>query len=153
LFEGTNVSEGRGTYEPFLRIGAPWLNTNQINGIIHKSAFTNANIDPVSFTPRSIPAMSPDPKHLNSELNGISISVTDRNTYKSYLSGIILVKYFYEADKENFVWRQRHFDRLCGTNKIREMIIDGADIQEIESWIESSLESFLTLRTRYLRYD
>jgi uncharacterized protein YbbC (DUF1343 family) len=96
--------------------------------------------------------MAPQPKYLGKKLVGVSISVTDRNNFDPYLTGIALTKFFYETDKEQFKWFEKHFDRLCGTNKIREFIIQGKDINEIKEWIKKDLNSFLEVRKKYLLY-
>jgi uncharacterized protein YbbC (DUF1343 family) len=152
LFEGTNVSEGRGTYQPFLRIGAPWLNIfsfDQINRIID---LPGVQFGPISFIPKSIPAMSPHPKHEQIEVFGVTINVIDRERYRSYLTGIALVKYFFDANQELFQWRERHFDRLCGTDKIREFIISGKSIEYIQKWIKEDEDLFRLKRKEYLLY-
>jgi uncharacterized protein YbbC (DUF1343 family) len=152
LFEGTNISEGRGTYRPFLRLGAPWIKNNHLS-IINKIVDTpGLHLGPLSFTPRSIAAMSPHPKYLNQKIRGVSLAVTNRNTYRSYLSGITLVKFFYEANKEKFGWRERHFDRLCGTAKIRQFIVQGKSIEDIQKWVDKDVNSFKELRNKYLLY-
>ena len=96
--------------------------------------------------------MAANPKHLDKKLVGVSIAITDRNNFNSYLAGIALTKFFYETDKEQFKWIEKHFDRLCGTNKIREFIIQGKEINEIKEWMEKDLNSFLEVRKKYLLY-
>ena len=152
LFEGTNVSEGRGTYQPFLKIGAPWLNLKSfelINKIIDMSG---VHFVPISFIPKSIKSMSPKPKHLEKEVFGVSINIRNRRNYKSYITGIALVKYFHDANPEKFVWRERHFDRLCGTDKIRKFIREGRAIEQIEAWFSGQEDAFKKLRSKYLLY-
>jgi len=152
LFEGTNISEGRGTYQPFLRIGAPWFNGNQFSIINNILALGGAHLGPLVFTPISIPSMAPNPKFCNERITGIAISVTDRNKYQPYLSGISLVKYFYDTDRENFKWREGHFDRLCGTDKIRKHIITGRKLGALTSWLDGERDLFIHERKKYLLY-
>ena len=152
LFEGTNISEGRGTYQPFLRIGAPWFLKDQFSVINKLIELPGVLFGPITFVPKSIPDMSPHPKYKDTQLTGISLSITNRNNFRPYLTGIMLVQYFYQANTENFKWRETHFDRLCGTAKIRELIIEGKDITEIKEWLNKDLESFLTIRNKYLLY-
>jgi len=152
LFEGTNISEGRGTYRPFLQIGAPWLNAGDFEAINNTINMPGVHFDPVTFTPESIPSMSPNPKHSGNKLSGVSITVEDRNIYPAYLTGIALVKYFYDLNPDEFEWRTSHFDRLCGSDKIRNFIEQRKTIMEIEEWINHNMQQFLELRSRYLLY-
>jgi uncharacterized protein YbbC (DUF1343 family) len=152
LFEGTNISEGRGTYEPFLRIGAPWfLNDNftMINKLIE---LPGVLFGPITFTPKSIPEMSPNPKYKDEMLTGISLSITDRTKFRPYLTGIQLVQHLFRLNSKSFKWRERHFDRLCGTSKVRRFIIDGRKISEIKEWMDKDVLPFLKIRKKYLLY-
>ena len=152
FFEGTNISEGRGTYNPFLRIGAPWFTMESFSHVNQTIPMQGVHFGPIRFTPISIPAMAPTPKHQDLVCNGLSINVSDRNIYNSYLTGIALIKYLYEANKERFTWHERHFDRLCGTDKIRKYILEGRPVEEIENWMSGQVESFRTERKKYLIY-
>lgn len=153
LFEGTNISEGRGTYKPFLKIGASWFKKEDFIDINDNLNIPGVELKPVSFTPKSIESMSINPKFKNIEISGLQLLLTDRKILNSYLSGIRLVKYFYEKNKEKFVWRERHFDRLCGTDKIRKFIQSGVPMHEIEKWVNKDIEFFLEKRSKYLLYQ
>jgi len=152
LFEGTNISEGRGTYQPFLKIGAPWFNENTFLSINKLLDVPGVLLAPISFTPKSIKGMSTNPKYLNQSVQGLQLAVKDRNNFKPYMAGIELVKYFYEQQKEKFEWRERHFDRLCGTDKIRKFIIEGQPMTVIKKWCEKDLDFYSIQRTKYLLY-
>ncbi len=152
LFEGTNISEGRGTYQPFLKIGAPWFNENTFWSINKLLDIPGILMAPISFTPKSIKGMSASPKHLNTRVQGLQIVVEHRNTLNSYFAGIELVKYFYDQQKQQFEWRAKHFDRLCGTDKIRKFIIAGKPMSEIKEWCEKDIDVFLKQREKYLLY-
>jgi uncharacterized protein YbbC (DUF1343 family) len=152
LFEGTHISEGRGTYRPFLQIGAPWLNAKSFDRINEIIDSPGVYFESVTFVPKSIPSMSPNPKYLGIKLYGISIMIKDRSKLNAYLTGIALVKYFYDLNRDSFEWRISHFDRLCGSDKIRKFIQEGKTVSEIERWINYDLQQFLELRTKYLLY-
>jgi uncharacterized protein YbbC (DUF1343 family) len=152
LFEGTNISEGRGTYQPFQRIGAPWYKEEQFFMLNQILNLNGIHAGPISFSPISIPSMAVKPKFEEQKITGISIAVTDREVFEPYLAGIALVKYFYELNKEQFTWREEHFDRLCGTDKIRKFIIQGKNIEEIKVWIDKDEQLFRQKRKKYLLY-
>jgi uncharacterized protein YbbC (DUF1343 family) len=152
LFEGTNISEGRGTYQPFVRIGAPWFSKDEFSVINKAIELPGVFFGPIVFTPKSIPEMSPHPKYKNELITGISLSITNRNNFRPYLTGIMLVQYFYRINSKSFKWREKHFDRLCGTTKVREFIIEGKDLKEIKEWMDNDIESFLQIRKKYLLY-
>jgi len=130
LFEGTNISIGRGTDYPFQHFGAPYLESNY------------------SFTPKSGEG-SKYPKHKNIECFG-----TDLRFQDNYLTDInlnwIINSYNNCPYKEKFF--TNFFDKLAGTDKLRLQIIEGKTEKEIkESW-KVDLYKFKVIREKYLIY-
>lgn len=152
LFEGTNVSEGRGTHHPFLQIGAPWLHAKNVIASILNDNLPGTHFETVGFTPVTIPGTAPYPKFEDEECNGIRLHVTDRNTFKPYLTGIALVKTIRDLHSEQFQWRSSHFDRLCGTDAIRRMIDEQTPLSTIEKSWSRNLENYDQTRQKYLLY-
>ena len=152
LFEGTNVSEGRGTKEPFLQIGAPWLDATGVITIAQEIDLPGVAFEPVQFVPRFIEGTAPYPQFEDQTCNGIRLVVTHRNAFKPYLTGIALVKTIHDLHPGTFQWRTSHFDRLCGTDRIREMIENHRSISEIERSWQEELNRFMALRKTYLLY-
>jgi uncharacterized protein YbbC (DUF1343 family) len=96
--------------------------------------------------------MSPNPKYQNKKLTGVFLTVTNRNTFRPYLSGILLLQYLYHQNPKSFKWREKHFDRLCGTEKVRQFITEGKNITEFKQWMDTDLKPFLEIRKKYLLY-
>ncbi|MFH1941092.1 MAG: DUF1343 domain-containing protein [bacterium] len=153
LFEGTNVSEGRGTDAPFLQIGAPWMNSEEVLRRVRTFDLPGVRFQAVNFTPRTIEGTAPYPKYEDEECRGIRLVVKDRNAYRSFLTGVALVKSIHDMYPELFEWRSGHFNRLCGTDRIRKMIMDGAPLDSIEASWKDELSDFLAKRKTHLLYD
>jgi uncharacterized protein YbbC (DUF1343 family) len=137
FFEGTTVSLGRGTDFPFQAFGHPDLPAS-------KFIF--------SFTPESLSA-APNPPQLNKKCNGKDLRTDNPRALHSlaglYLSHLILA-YNHFPDKSKFF--NNFFDRLAGTAVFREQIIEGKTEEEIrESW-KPQLDTFKTMRKKYLIY-
>jgi uncharacterized protein YbbC (DUF1343 family) len=96
--------------------------------------------------------MSPNPKYKDQEISGVIVNVTDRTSFSPYLCGISLVKYIYDANRDKFEWRENHFDRLCGTDRIRKAIISGKPLDSVSDWLESDRQKFMKIRDKYLLY-
>ncbi|HSL90648.1 MAG TPA: DUF1343 domain-containing protein, partial [Ignavibacteriaceae bacterium] len=62
LIEGTNLSEGRGTFEPFLKIGAPFIDAGKVIEELNRHSIKGVELESVIFTPVSIEGMSASPK-------------------------------------------------------------------------------------------
>jgi uncharacterized protein YbbC (DUF1343 family) len=152
LIEGINVSEGRGTLFPFRRIGAPWIRPD-LAGILNRLGLPGVRFEPVAFTPRSIPSMAVHPKYEDKSCTGIHIEITNPETFRPFLTGLSIVKTLHDSYPDSLKWRETHFDRLCGTAAIREGILSGKTVKEIQAGYAGPLERFRTLRSAYLLYE
>ena len=130
LFEGTNVSLGRGTEYPFQHFGAPYLKSNY------------------SFTPKSGEG-SKSPPHENKKCYGTDLRFQDNYLEEINLNWLI-ESYNNCPEKEKFF--NSFFDKLAGTDKLRLQIIEAKTAKEIkESWQEN-LNEFKKIRNKYLLY-
>ena len=145
LFEGTIISQGRGTHFPFTVLGNPDLKG--------KYDFT--------FTPVSIKGMSETPLHQNKVCYGLDLRKYDNGEFLK--TGQINLKWLidmynaYPHKEKFFDFKQSNqmgnFDKLAGTTQLKEQIIAGKSEKEIrESW-EPGLSDFKKLRTTYLLYQ
>ena len=154
LFEGTNVSEGRGTTRPFELVGAPWVEaeafTDRMNGL---------GLPGVKFRPAVIePTFH---KHAKTTCGGSQIHVVDREAFRPVEAGVALIAAFREADPRQFKWRDppyeyEHeklpFDILAGSSELREQIEDGLSARDITTSWEAPIREFDKLRKRFLLY-
>lgn len=137
LFEGTEVSEGRGTWKPFQQFGTPFY-TPQVN----------------PFVPEPIPGLSADPKFNGQTCYGYNFSDTPLEELQQIDQ--INLKYLLEfysksPDKEKFFGPS--MDLLAGSDVLRKQIIAGKTEAEIrESWQEG-LAKFRETREKYLLYE
>jgi uncharacterized protein YbbC (DUF1343 family) len=138
LFEGTTLSLGRGTMEPFRILGHPSL----------KGKYS------YSFKPVSIPGMSEDPPQKNTICYGIDLKNYDadslRKTGKINLSWLIKM-YNDFPDKPRFF--NAYFTKLAGTEALRKQIEQGFTEQQIRKSWEPGLSAFKTVRKKYLLYQ
>ena len=143
-FEGTIVSQGRGTYMPFTVLGAPLLKG--------KYEF--------SFTPKSIQGMSETPLHQNQECYGLDLRKYDvASLRKSKQINLKWLIEMYKAypDKERFFDMSQskqigNFDKLAGTENLKKQIIAGVSETEIRKSWEPGLTEYKNMRKKYLLY-
>ena len=91
LLEGTNISEGRGTENPFKWIGAPWLNGELLATELNKEGLPGVSFASIEFTPIELPGIAINPKYQGESCSGVKIKITNRNTYKSVQVGITIL--------------------------------------------------------------
>jgi uncharacterized protein YbbC (DUF1343 family) len=145
LFEGTIISQGRGTYFPFTILGNPDLGD--------KYKF--------SFTPVGIKGMSETPLHMNKECFGIDLRQYNTNKIrkesKINLSWLIELYNAYPQKEKFFDFKQSNqmgnFDKLAGTYDLKQQIIAGKSEEEIRQSWEPGLSQYKNIRKKYLLYQ
>lgn len=152
LVEGINVSEGRGTDEPFLNIGSPYIIANKLIAELKNSGVGGIEFEPTTFTPIEIPGVSGNPKYKNEKCNGIKIKVNNRGEFESVKFGIKLIAAIHKLFPNEFKFRDASFDRLCGDSSIKQRILDGISAQEIIESYQVELDTFKEIRNKYLLY-
>ena len=154
LFEGTTISEGRGTTRPFETLGAPWIDAEAFASRMNGLGLGGAHFRPVVFEPAF-------QKHAGLPCGGCQVHVTNRAAFRPVLAGVSLMSEFRRADPERFAWRTPPYeyehekmpiDILAGSSELRERIEAGAAGREIAASWEPSVAEFLDIRRRYLMY-
>jgi uncharacterized protein YbbC (DUF1343 family) len=144
LFEGTYLNHGRGTYKPFVVIGAPFL----------KETYS------YSFVPNSIKGMSETPLFRDQTCYGLNLENINldslKQTKRLNLSWLLD---FYKAfpDKQKFFDRTlnpevRNFDFLAGDSKFKEQVKLGLSVAQIQASWEPELSKYKKMRRKYLLY-
>jgi uncharacterized protein YbbC (DUF1343 family) len=148
LFEGTNLSVGRGSDAPFQQVGAPWIDTSSVLTAIRAAALPGVRFSGVQFTPR----MPGDAKYADTALAGIRLEVTDRSSYDPTATAVHLLSVLRRAHPKDFRWIPAHFDRLAGGPVLRQQIDAGIGADSIvKSW-QPALEHFRNRRGSVLLY-
>ena len=147
LFEGTNISEGRGTKTPFEIIGSPWLNADKLIEEINFKNLKGLEVSKINFVPKSIKGKSLYPKYLNEQCNGISITVLNRELINPIELTLNLMSIIKKIHPEEFNFIEGNFiDKLYGSNNLRNSIMHNKDINIlINSWTNFN-------NTKYLLY-
>jgi uncharacterized protein YbbC (DUF1343 family) len=154
LFEGTMLSEGRGTTRPFELLGAPWIDGEAFAAKMNGVGLDGVYFRPVTFEPTFH-------KHAKQPCGGCQIHVTDRDRFKPVLTGVALLGAFHDAQPSRFAWRQPPYeyehdkmpiDILAGSTELRRQIESSVSYREIgESW-EAGGAEFERVRKTFLIY-
>jgi uncharacterized protein YbbC (DUF1343 family) len=148
LFEGTNLSVGRGTPFAFQQVGAPWLAHAELMDRLAAYDLPGVRIEATEFTP-----VDPsDGKHGGEAVTGVRFTVTDRSRYDPVRTSVAVMLEARSLAGESWEWTVANIDRLAGSDALRLAVDAGLSLDEItDGWTEG-LEAFRRLRERYLLY-
>lgn len=153
-FEGTQISEGRGTTRPFELVGAPYIDSEEYARRLNRLGVPGVYFRSCMFRPTF-------QKHAGITCGGVQIHVTNRTDFEPVTTGIAMVKVAYDLYPDDFRWKEppyeyvydrNPFDVIAGTSSIRTAIESGAGLEEIQKGWSESLEQFKRDRERYLLY-
>ncbi|HUG38917.1 MAG TPA: DUF1343 domain-containing protein [Longimicrobiales bacterium] len=148
LFEGTNLSVGRGTASAFQHIGAPWLDAPGIVVRLEALALPGVRFEAVTFTPEA----PGDGKFAGQRVRAIRFVATDRDRYdptRAAIAALIEIRRTHPAELQ---WNVSHFDRLAGTDRVRNAVLAGASLEEVAGSWAAEVRAFEALRRPYLLY-
>lgn len=154
LFEGTMLSEGRGTTRPFELIGAPWLDSEPLASRMNRVGLKGVYFREATFEPTF-------QKHARATCGGCQLHVTSRQEFEPVKAGVSLMRECYGSAPSKFKWREPPYeyehdkipiDILAGSPRLREQIEQQVPIDEIaESW-RPGVAEFEQARRPYLLY-
>jgi uncharacterized protein YbbC (DUF1343 family) len=166
LFEGTVISEGRGTERPFQLVGHPDLSG------LEEALLAGDDLEPadrsrkaygldspfredhfITFTPVSIPGASLHPKHQGKECCGLDLrDMAGRPFEKGRHFTLYFVMQLYKAFPDNEKFFNSFFSKLAGNDRLRAQIEAGWDETEIRDSWAADTEKFRNIRKKYLIY-
>jgi len=145
LLEGTNVSEGRGTPVPFRQFGAPWIRSDDLVATLNGLCLPGVRFESTTF----VPTFS---KHEGQKCHGVRIVLTDREALEPFWTGVCIINELHRLFPDRFEWRRAHFDRLCGTDTIRNAITAQSSLKALQSVWQTQSATFIRTRDQYLLY-
>jgi uncharacterized protein YbbC (DUF1343 family) len=154
FFEGTQVSEGRGTTRPFEIVGAPYIDAKKYADALAALKLSGVYFRPTNFLPTF-------QKHAGKTCGGVFVHILDREAFEPVITGLAMVKTVFDLYPSEFRWKnppyeyvfdRNPFDVIAGTEKIRRMIEQGKSIKDIKLSWKKDVEHFKDLREKYLLY-
>jgi uncharacterized protein YbbC (DUF1343 family) len=154
LFEGTNISEGRGTTRPFETLGAPWVEPERFCQRMNTMELPGVRFRPCRFSPFFH-------KWARRPCGGVQIHVTDRQKFQPFLTGIHLLQSIYQCWPGEFSWRKGPYefeaerlaiDLLAGGKWLREAVERDISLDRFYLDWKESLDTFGNIRKKYLLY-
>jgi uncharacterized protein YbbC (DUF1343 family) len=153
IFEGTNISEGRGTTQPFEIMGAPFIDNIKI--ISDLGELPGIHLRPVCFEPTFN-------KWKGELCQGFQIHVIDRKQYNSYVSSLKILQAIIKRYPTDFQWKappyeyefeKKPIDLILGSKHLRKAIEAGHDIDTLRREWHPLTADYENRTKPYLLYD
>ncbi len=154
LFEGTQMSEGRGTTRPFELLGMPGIEAEALAAGLNGLGVEGAFFRPVVFEPTFH-------KHAGQSCGGCQTHVTDRSRFRPVLAAVAAMGAFHRAARDRFAWREPPYeyvhdrmpiDILAGSGRLRQAVEADVPAREIAAEWLAGVEVFGAIRDRFLLY-
>jgi uncharacterized protein YbbC (DUF1343 family) len=153
LFEGTNMSEGRGTTHPFEFIGAPWVHgAHALAAELNARKLPGARFRPVTFEPTFS-------KHMGTQCQGVQVHVTNRDRFRPFMIGLHMIQAFLKFYPRDFAFLSTswegapsHFDLLVGNAVVRKALLASVPVDEMVRTWQPTLRAFRRKARRHLLY-
>jgi uncharacterized protein YbbC (DUF1343 family) len=143
VFEGTNLSEGRGTTRPFELIGAPFIDGPELAKRLNASGLEGVRFRPAWFTPTF-------DDHEGKRCAGVQVHVMNRESFEPVRTGLIMLKTVCEMYPEDVVVTS-FATRLAGIPELHERIWTESVEALIDGW-QDNLRAFAVMRQPHLLY-
>ena len=146
IFEGTNLSEGRGTTQPFELFGAPFVDCHRVLSDLHLSGQTGFHLRDTLFEPTSN-------KWAGTPCRGFQIHVTDPGRYRPYRTSLTLLQATLRHHRERFQWKSPPYeyeterlpiDLIIGDKSVREHLEQLVPVEKIAASWQEEKETFRT---------
>ena len=144
LFEGTNISVGRGTETPFEVIGNPNYRTTYMESENGEEPGKHT-----SFTPTPIKGVSENPPFKGQFCRGLDLSKVQ---VPAKFDLTYLLWMYNHTPKDSFFKQTNSFEKLAGTDQLRKQIKAGMSEVEIRASWEPALSQYKEIRKKYLLY-
>lgn len=153
IWEGTNVSEGRGTTQPFEFCGAPFIDPERLFSKI--GTIDGGLLRPIFFEPTAN-------KWAGQVCGGVQIHVTDASAFRPYATSLGLLQAIWDLYHGQFEWKKPPYeyefermpiDLIMGSQKIRKALEEMTPVANIEATWQADLADFRTTRENYLLYS
>ena len=149
LFEGTNMSEGRGTTKPFEYIGAPWCDGEMWAELLNNCQLPGVRFRPVVFTPSPVVETT---KHAKQTCGGVAIHITDRGHFRPIETTLQMLFMLITKYNDHFAFLPSHFDRLAGNSWLRNVLSNGESVDAIQARWAQELQTWNDKATQYHAY-
>jgi uncharacterized protein YbbC (DUF1343 family) len=144
LLEGTNLSVGRGTEQPFMLLGAPFIDAKRLSSELAQAALPGLRITEAAFTPKHEP-------YAGKLCHGLRFELLDEHAFAPVHAGLAIAHALRVLYPD--VWQAEKMADILGSAQTLQGLLSGTEIASLEQQWQPALTRFLERRRAYLRYS
>ncbi len=153
LGEAAKINVGIGTREPYLRIGAPWINGQELRDLLNQRHIPGVEFGAIQYVPRHDENSTRIPEYDGQICGGIQVKITDRNAFEPVRTGTAILTYLFQLYPNQFHWREGEYaEKLFGTSMLRIFVAQKKNPDYLPPQWQDDLVKFDQFRKRYLIY-
>jgi uncharacterized protein YbbC (DUF1343 family) len=145
LLEGTNLSEGRGTTQPFEIFGAPWIDGYDLTKRLNELHLPGVKFREVWFTPTFS-------KFTGKQCQGAQLHITNRNIFRPITTTLTILSMVKQLYGNKLEFHKAYFDYVVGNSNVRQALERGVPVKNIIAGFQPGLNDFAKLRKPFLLY-
>lgn len=143
LLEGTDLSVGRGTEDPFSVIGAPWVDPHRVLAALAQLELSGVTFELAQFSPRSA-------RHRGHVCRGIRVRLTDARAYRALPTGLAIIRAMLMTHRERIDLNR--VLPLVGSRRVLEALANESPLNDVIATAHAESADFETRRAPFLMY-
>lgn len=152
LLGGINLNQGLGTPYPFLQLGAPWIIPADLAACLPQEDEPAVRLEPVAYTPATIPGKVATPPYLGRLCRGLRIRVLQGETLSSLRFALVLIKALRDLYPDKIFVRSEALSQMFGDDSLALYIGGELSFEAMMERMEADEGRFLEKRQKYLLY-
>ena len=153
LLGALTINQGLGTPNPFLQFGAPWLDVQSIILNLDGGKYFGVELEPLTYTPRSLPGKTLHPSYENRLCRGIRVRIVNKDKFLSLHFSLALIKVICERHPEEIRLHTSSLNQMFGSDLLERYIEGKVGYAALLAEMEKEERAFRQMRQKYLLYD
>lgn len=153
LLGALTINQGLGTLNPFLQFGTPWFDPKTIIQKLGGGASYGVELEPLIYTPRSLPGKTLHPPYENRPCQGINVRIIQKDKFFSLHFTLALIKAIRETHPNKIRLHRDSLNQMFGNDLLERYIKGTLSYDDLLKEMEKDEKAFLQMRQKYLLYD
>jgi uncharacterized protein YbbC (DUF1343 family) len=153
LLGAFTINPGLGTLNPFMQFGAPWLDTPAIIQKLGGGTSYGVELEPLIYTPRSLPGKTLHPPYENRPCQGINVRIIQKDKFFSLYFTLALIKAIREIHPNKIRLHRDSLNQMFGNDLLERYIEGKLSYDDLLKEMGKDEKAFLQMRQKYLLYD